>query len=175
MLAGIVGRRESTRPSKGSQRIIGCSSCSSARIDRQVVAPDGNMLRATILSPGIREQYMQYGLDSRCCCSLSLQTFTWLAGPAQAFDIPFFKDTPQILSPGDANDIKEGKVNQPWRCCCATSVVISNMPHPEKPVFSSYTMQSKVGHMLDGCRDKTPATNMLTKQRASWAALLQTC
>ncbi|DBA76193.1 TPA: hypothetical protein ACH3X1_009922 [Trebouxia sp. C0004] len=36
-----------------------------------------------------------------------------LTGTAQAFDIPFLKDTPQILSPGDATDIKEGKGQDP--------------------------------------------------------------
>ena len=54
-----------------------------------------------------------------CCMMLavSFHTRSWPAGTAQAFDIPFLKDTPQILSPGDATDIKEGKVNCSYLCC----------------------------------------------------------
>jgi hypothetical protein len=92
------------------------------------------------------------------------------------------KDTPQILSPGDATDIKEGKVILVLQDCfflqdCFYNLMEtgSQMPfNTQQAVVLSFTSFYLDSHLTER-RGKTLAANMLTKQGALSVDRLQTC
>ena len=107
----VTGRQQGSRPSKGSQRFVGCSRSSPVRIDRFVFHPQVVLQSLSISEGPLSVTVINLRRENLHKWSHRIHTAP-SAGAAQAIDPPVLgKGAPQILSPKDAKDQQTGKVD----------------------------------------------------------------